>query len=102
MAEQNATRTIEDIERRQREVRMVEIEAMDVLVRVLRDIAVNLPVESKLTYDLADCAKALENDIAWLLKPTEPGKPAVCASNELRTMTRQIREEIERWKPEEQ
>ena len=94
-----APRTIEDIEARQRVVRSVEIDA---LVTVLRDIAVALPVESKMTYDLADAAKRLYADIKWLVGSPEHGKPAVCTGNVLSAMQREIAEEMARWKSEEE
>ena len=94
----NGARTIEDIERRQREVRALEVDAMDVLVRVLRDIAVALPVESKLPYDLADCAKRLEQDLERA--GGENFKPHVVTYNALSDMRHEISDEIARWVPE--
>ena len=57
-------RTIEDIERRQQEVRAIEFDAVRTLITVLRELAIALPPESKLPYDLADAAKSLEEKAA--------------------------------------
>ena len=94
----NGARTIADIERRQREVRSSELKAMDLLINVLRDIAVALPVESKLPYDLADCAKQLEKDLARYAG-TEGSEPRVPVYLALSDMRRQVGEEIARWAP---
>src|SRR4051794_36011909 len=96
----NGARTVADIERRQREVRALELDAMDVLIRVLRDIAVALPMESKLPYDLADCAKRLEQDLARYAG-SAGSKPRVPVYLALSDMRRQISAEIERWSPDE-
>ena len=94
--------TIEQIEQRQRVVRSIEIDAMNVLIRVLRDLAVALPIESKMTFDLADAAKRLEKDVASLVRAPEHGKPVVCTGNVLYALEREISEEIRRSKPEEE
>ena len=94
-------RTIEDIERRQREVRVIETDALGVLVWMLRDVAIALPVESKLVFALADCAKEIERRIPSLVS-SEYGKPAIIAGNALYDLRREIAEEIGRWTPDEE
>jgi hypothetical protein len=54
-----------------------------------------------MTYDLADAAKQLEQGLERLAGSPQYGKPAACTGNVLSAMRREIAEEIERWKPEE-
>src|SRR5215217_8250307 len=56
----NTTQTIEEIERRAADVLEQERQALRALVDCLREIAVRLPVESRLPLDLAKAAGTLE------------------------------------------
>lgn len=62
-ARRATTQTIEQIERRIVDVRDAENEALGVLVTVMREIAVRLPVESRLPLILAERAKSIENGV---------------------------------------
>jgi hypothetical protein len=55
-------RTIEDIEREAQEILAAEQRAIGVLVDCIREIAVQLPAMSRLSFELAKAARSLE---AW-------------------------------------
>jgi hypothetical protein len=93
-------RTIEDIERRQRELHAVELDAVRTLVVVLRELAIALPSESKLPYDLADAAKRLAKEVAFYEDRVE--SPHVAANNALYALKGEIAKEMKRWRPEDE
>jgi hypothetical protein len=99
---QNPPRTIEDIERRQRELHAVELDAVRTLVVVLRELAIALPSESKLPYELADTAKKLSKAVARYEQTDGGSYLRDVTGNELYALTREIAEEMKRWRPEDE
>jgi hypothetical protein len=69
MAEQHTTRTIADIERRAEEIKDAELDAIDRLIVFLRELAVELPSESKLPLIFADKANKLSNITRYRWNP---------------------------------
>jgi hypothetical protein len=86
----NPRRTIEDIERQAVEIRGAENLALAQLVAVMRELAVRLPVESRLPLYLAEHAKSIEEDVRLT---GDHHSQATAASNELRHLLRDIKEE---------
>ncbi|HEY4279401.1 MAG TPA: hypothetical protein VGM91_14350 [Conexibacter sp.] len=74
------TQTIDQLERRIVAVRDAENDALTVLVTVLREIAVRLPVDSRLPLILAKRAKSIEEGIRLV---GDHHSQATAAGNEL-------------------
>lgn len=79
--------TIEQIERRAVEVREAENEGLVALVHAMREIAVRLPVESRLPAILAERAKRIERDVRLC---GGSHSQATAASNELYDLVRDL------------
>jgi hypothetical protein len=62
--------TIEDIERRAEEVEGAELEALHRVAELLRELAVELPHESKLPVSFANTAKRIEKYLTYTFHPS--------------------------------
>src|SRR5215213_361732 len=62
--------TIEDIERRAEEVEGAELEALHRIAELLRELAVELPRESKLPIAFAKTAKRIDQYVACTFHPS--------------------------------
>lgn len=87
-ASRTTVQTIEQIEARTIEIRDAENEALTVLVHVMREIAVRLPLESRLPMVLAERAKSIEEGVrlcGW------HHSQATAAGNDLYALIREMK-----------